>query len=243
MSPKYPKPVFDASLLEEFSGAPFFLGTPFSDEDRAMIRSAASLVPGLAGLLGRHCEIIVHSLEDPARSTIAAANETLSHRTVGSPIQRQGLLVLKESAQGKAVPYFGKSERGQRLKAVIIPIVNAHGRCLGGVSLAVNLDAPINDFIRAFTPSSETPQEENRVFGASPTGIDAEVDSAVRRADALFGEKDKNRAKSVISELYEKGVFNYRGAVQTVSEKTGISPVTVYWHLRELKKAGKEMLP
>ncbi len=237
MSPKHPMPAFDPSLKDEFSGAPFFLGTPFTVEDRAMIRSAASLVPGLSALLGRHCEIIVHSLEDPAHATVAAANETLSRRTVGSPIQRQGLVVLRDATQGKTAPYFGRSERGQKLKAVVIPIVNGRGRCLGSISLAINLDAPINDFLSAFTPSSETPQEENRIFGSSPTGIDDEVDAAVRLADERFGRKDRSRAKAVISDLYEKGIFNIRGAVQTVSEKTGISPITVYWHLRELKKA------
>ena len=225
-----------AGFLEKYSGPPFFIGQPFTDEDRAMIKAVADLVPVLSGLLGKQCEIIVHSLEHPEHAAVAVANIRLSRRALHSPIQEQGLLTLREKMEDGNTAYFCKSEHGQRLKAAVYPIVNRNGRCIGGLSIALNLDSPLSDMLKCFTPSEEQ-QEQNRIFGSGMVDIRSVVEDVVRSFDETRSSNDRNRAKTIIAELMEKRIFNYRSAVQIVSECTGISPVTVYWHLRELKKS------
>ena len=205
-----------------------------------MVRAAADLAPTLASLLGKHCEIIVHSLEDPDHAAIAVANARLTSRALHSPIQEQGLLTLQEKMADGGAAYFCRSERGQRLKAAVFPIVNGEGRCLGGLSLALNLDAPFAELMQALTPGAGGGQEQGRVFGRGPVDIEETVARAVRNADRDFGGKSRNRAKAIIAELHEKGIFKVRNAVQIVGERAGISPATVYWHLRELKKQDGE---
>ncbi len=223
-------------LYKEFSGAPFFLGTPFSDSDRAMVRAIADLVPTLSGLMGRHCEIIVHSLEDPEHAAVAAANASLSNRTLRSAIQRGGLLTLREKMESGSEAYFCRSVLGQRLKAAVYPIVNAQGRCLGGLSIALNIDTPFFDLVHSLISGDGRQKEQTRIFGSGPVDLRQAVGEAAAHADSELGKNHRNRAKFIITELYKSGMFNYRGAVQAVSELTGISPVTVYWHLRDLKK-------
>jgi len=225
-------------LCKEFSGPPFFLGKPFSESDRAMVRAIADLVPTLAGLMGKHCEIIVHSLEDPEHAAIAAANASLSKRSPGSPIQRGGLLTLREKMESGSEAYFCRSVLGQRLKAAVYPIVNEEGRCLGGLSIALNIDTPFFDLVHSLISGDGPQKEQTRIFGAGPVDIRHAVEEAAALADRELGENHRNRAKFIIAELQKSGMFNYRGAVQAVSELTGISPVTVYWHLREMKKEG-----
>lgn len=226
---------FNKELLEEFSGAPFFLGTPFSDEDRAVIGSVVGLVPMLSTLLGKHCEIVVHSLEDPAHAVVAAANARISRRSVGDPIQREGLTTLLEKMNDQKA-YFCRGSEGQALKAGISPLCNARGRCLGSLAVAMNLEAPLADVVASLSPGKEHVREEMRIFGAGPVRLEEVIAQTCEKMGAKSGVPARNRAKAVIAELYEKGVFNYRNAVPLVSSYTGISTVTVYWHLRELRK-------
>ena len=229
---------FDPTLPERFSGAPFFLGTPFSDEDRAIMNSIAALVPTLSTLLGKHCEIVVHSLEDPAHAVIASANARLSHRELGNPIQQEGMETLLEKMERKEA-YFCRGRAGQRLKVDISPVMNAHGRCLGSLSIALNLEAPFIDIVSQLSPEEVHNREEMRIWGTGPVKLEDMIAKTCAEVDARHGISGRNRAKRIIAELYGKGVFNHRNAVPLVSEYTGISTVTVYWHLRELKKEGE----
>ena len=229
---------FNRALLERFSQAPFFLGTPFSDEDRAIMNSVAALVPTLSTLLGKNCEIVVHSLEDPEHSVIASANARLSLRNVGDPIQQEGLETVLEKID-KREAYFCRGRAGQRLKVGISPVMNAHGRCLGSLSIALNLEAPFIDIVSQLSPEEVHNREEMRIWGTGPVKLEDIIAKTCAEVDARHGISGRNRAKRIIAALHEKGVFNHRNAVPLVSSYTGISTVTVYWHLRELKKEGE----
>ena len=37
---------------------------PFTDEDRTILISYKAVVDGVSALIGEHCEIVLHSLED-----------------------------------------------------------------------------------------------------------------------------------------------------------------------------------
>lgn len=226
---------FNRALLEQFSQAPFFLGTPFSEEDRAIMQGIAALVPTLSTLLGKHCEIVVHSLEEPEHAVIASANALLSQRKVGDPIQQEGLETLLEKID-KREAYFCRGKAGQRLKVGISPVMNPHGRCLGSLSIALNLEAPFIDIVSQLSPEEVHAREEMRIWGTGPVRLEDVIAETCAAVDAKYGISGRNRAKRIIAELYEKGIFNHRNAVPLVSSHTGIAPVTVYWHLRELKK-------
>ena len=43
---------------------------PFTDEDRAILISYKAVVDGVSALIGKHCEIVLHSLEDIEHSAI-----------------------------------------------------------------------------------------------------------------------------------------------------------------------------
>ena len=59
---------------------------PFTDEDRTILISYKAVVDGVSALIGEHCEIVLHSLEDIEHSAICIANGHNTNRQVGSPI-------------------------------------------------------------------------------------------------------------------------------------------------------------
>ncbi|MGL4907332.1 MAG: PAS domain-containing protein, partial [Plesiomonas sp.] len=59
---------------------------PFTTLDHDILRSYEAVVDGLAALIGTHCEIVLHSLEDLNHSAVRIANGDITGRTIGSPI-------------------------------------------------------------------------------------------------------------------------------------------------------------
>lgn len=59
---------------------------PFSQTDHEILKSYEVVVDGLAMLIGGHCEIVLHSLEDLKCSAVRIANGEHTGRKIGSPI-------------------------------------------------------------------------------------------------------------------------------------------------------------
>lgn len=236
-----PKHNDQEELKREFSQSPFFLGKEFSLEDKGIITAVKNMVPMLAALLGKYCEIIVHSLEDPAHAVVSVANADISHRKIGDPITRIGLETILSKVKDNSV-YFCHGQNGEQLKVGITPIINREGRILGSLSLGWNLDAPFTCFMANFSASADNNLEEDRIWGYGPVNIEDIIDEVCNDINAKKALPVKLKAKLIITELYHRGIFNYRSAAKLVSEKTGISVMTVYWHLREIKNspAGKQ---
>ena len=67
----------------------------FTDEDRTILNSYNAVVDGVSELIGEHCEIVLHSLEDIEHSAIHIANGHNTNRQVGSPIIALALRSLR----------------------------------------------------------------------------------------------------------------------------------------------------
>ena len=84
---------------------------PFTDEDHAIINSYKAVVDGISALIGEHCEIVLHSLEDIEHSAICIANGHNTNRQVGSPITDLALRSLRNmesESVSKALFYTSK---------------------------------------------------------------------------------------------------------------------------------------
>lgn len=223
----------------EYAGSPFFLGKPFTDEDKAMIAGIQLIIPSLAEFLGQHCEVVLHSLEDPLHSVICAVNSSLSRRKEGDPIYNQGFLrILEVVKKKKKSLYFGKSISGIKVRAGIYPVINKQGRCLGSLSFGFNVETPLINILHDFYVENEVSNNSSN-FGPiiNIEKIVQEVSEQVQKDNNV---KNRARTKEVIRILVNKKVFEVRNAVNIVANLLGASPATVYWHLRELKQNSKK---
>ena len=87
---------------------------PFADEDRAILNSYRAVVEGVSALIGNHCEIVLHSLEDLEHSAICIANGHNTNRQEGSPLTDLALKSLhnmKTDSVSKAIFYPYKKWR------------------------------------------------------------------------------------------------------------------------------------
>ncbi|WP_458734278.1 helix-turn-helix transcriptional regulator [Zobellella taiwanensis] len=219
----------------------------FSQQDRQLLASYAGLVDGLAAMFGRHCEIVLHSLEDPERSVIHIANGSHSGRGPGSPLSEQALRWLPELERQQlnhSPAGFVQSRLGAPVKSSTLAIRNGEGELIGLLCLNLHLSAPLHEFMADFTPQVAEPPE------MSPENFSNNVEELVtltveRTIEAINADPDvANNAKNkqIVTTLYEKGIFDIKDAIAMVSSKLNISKHTVYLYIRQKKRDEDESI-
>ncbi len=232
-----PTDSFGADVIVE---SDFIEVNPFTVQDRVILKSYEAVVDGLAALIGQHCEIVLHSLEDLNTSAIKIANGENTGRQVGSPITDLALRMLRDiegSERNFSRAYFTRAKGNTLMKSITVAIRNADNRVIGLLCININLDAPFSQVLQAFMPTEEARQAVSSVNFASD--VDELVDQTVERtieeinADKSVSNNTKNR--QIVMELYDKGIFDIKDAINRVADRLNISKHTVYLYIRQRK--------
>jgi predicted transcriptional regulator YheO len=213
---------------------------PFTEFDHHILQSYEAVVDGIASLIGNYCEIVLHSLEDINKSAVKIANGENTGRKVGSPITDLALQMLKDIQRSKrnfSRSYFTRAKGGVLMKSITIAIRNGDQRIIGLLCININLDAPFSQVLQSFMPSEEANEAASSVNFASD--VDELVDQTVKRtidevnADKEVGNNAKN--KQIVMDLYDKGIFDIKDAINRVADQLNISKHTVYLYIRQRK--------
>ncbi|KMV30595.1 hypothetical protein AB733_11620 [Photobacterium swingsii] len=212
----------------------------FTEHDYIILRSYEAVVDGLAALIGPFCEIVLHSLADINTSAIKIANGENTGRKVGSPITDLALRMLRDiegSERNFSRAYFTRAKGGSLMKSITIAIRNGDNIIIGLLCINVNLDAPFAQILQSFMPTDEAKQAASTVNFASD--VDELVDQTVERtieeinADKNVSNNAKNR--QIVMELFDKGIFDIKDAINRVADRLNISKHTVYLYIRQRK--------
>ena len=187
---------------------------PFDQTDFDILKSYEAVVDGLAMLIGSHCEIVLHSLQDLKCSAIRIANGEHTGRKIGSPITDLALRMLHDmtgadSSVSKC--YFTRAKSGVLMKSLTIAIRNREQRVIGLLCINMNLASSVEDLV---TQTLEFTIEEVN-------------------ADRNVSNNAKNR--QIVLNLYEKGIFDIKDAINQVADRLNISKHTVYLYIRQFK--------
>ncbi|HHE3467118.1 TPA: transcriptional regulator [Pasteurella multocida] len=215
---------------------------PFTEEDKTILHSYRAVVDGVSALIGRHCEIVLHSLEDLEHSTICIANGHNTNRQIGSPLTDLALKSLHNmQTDSVSKPYFTRAKNQGLMKSVTIAIRNKRQRIIGLLCININLDVPVSEFMQAFMPTQAEAEASSVNFASSVEELVAQtVEKTIEEvtADRLVANNNKNR--QIVISLYEKGIFDIKDAINLVAERLDISRHTVYLHIRQLKQDSDE---
>ena len=211
---------------------------PFADEDRAILNSYRAVVEGVSALIGNHCEIVLHSLEDLEHSAICIANGHNTNRQKGSPLTDLALKSLHNMKTDSVLkPYFTRIKNGGLMKSVTIAIRNKNQRIIGLLCININLDVPLSQFIQALMPSNPMGETSSVNFASSVEELVSQtVEHTIEEvnADRLVANNNKNR--QIVVSLFEKGIFDIKDAINLVADRLDISRHTVYLYIRQIKQ-------
>ncbi len=216
---------------------------PFSEHDLIILKSYEAVVDGIAGLIGPFCEIVLHSLENLDTSAIKIANGENTGRHVGSPITDMALKMLKDiegSQRNFSRAYFTKAKGGVLMKSITIAIRNGNNRVIGLLCININLDAPFSDVLQSFMPTEEAIDAASSVNFASDVVelVDQTVEQSIEDINADKSVSNNTKNRQIVMELYDKGIFDIKDAINRVAERLNISKHTVYLYIRQRKTEG-----
>lgn len=193
----------------------------------------------IAATFGRHCEVVIHDLSTPRNSVIYAVNNQVTGREVGQSFDHliKQVLLSKKFKGDMTANYKTVTEDGREVKSSTALIRDAEGTVIG--ALCVNYDlsamAPVKAFLDDFLPPAEEPTSPPAPPVENVVAIvDDLIEKIISQADtASMKKKEKIQ---LIEFMESKGVFLIKGAIDKVAARLGISRVTVYSYLDEIRK-------
>ena len=210
----------------------------FTDEDRTILNSYKAVVDGVSALIGEHCEIVLHSLEDIEHSAICIANGHNTNRQVGSPITDLALRSLRNmQSESVSKPYFTRAKGNVLMKSVTIAIRNKNQRMIGLLCININLDVPVSQFIQSFMPTIDNDETSSVNFASSVEDLVLQtVEKTIEEVNVDRNVANNNKNRQIVVSLYEKGIFDIKDAINLVAERLNISRHTVYLYIRQIKQ-------
>ncbi|KAE9527638.1 transcriptional regulator [Testudinibacter aquarius] len=217
---------------------------PLTLVDKQILRSQEPVLTMLKNLLGNDCEVVLHSLADLQCSVIKIVNSHLTDRAVGAPITSTALNMLKQMTEEKTFvtdAYFTHAKNGQKMRSITQAVLGENDRIIGLLCVNLSLDTPLHDFM-SFLLSTNTTQVQSATVNEIKNGelfaenIDDLFNQTAEKVidrishDPTIGVNNKN--KLIITELYQQGLFELKGATKVIANLLGISTHTVYLHLR-----------
>jgi len=216
-NPFNPGELTDFDLLEQ---------RPFEQADYDILKSYEAVVDGLAMLIGSHCEIVLHSLEDLKCSAVRIANGEHTGRKVGS----HGA----DSNVSRA--YFTRAKSGVLMKSVTIAIRNRQQRVIGLLCINMNLDVPFSQIMSTFMPPEMQQVDSSVNFASSVEDLVMQtLEFTIEEVSADRNVSNNAKNRQIVLNLYEKGIFDIKDAINQVAARLNISRHTVYLYIRQFK--------
>lgn len=214
--------------------------------DKAILNTVCGVTEGIAKIFGESCEVVVHSLEDIRHSVIKIVHGHVTGRQIGSPLTDLGVeMIAKANTITSDVigSYYSRTDKGKLLKCVTVVIRNSRQKLIGFLCINIDLSAAVPQFpAKIFSPqgyiksSSGVTTQLAEHFPSKVQDLISDIFKLVV-SDANKYKKLSltERNKMVVLQLYQRGVFNIKGAVDFVAAELGVSRYTVYNHIREAK--------
>lgn len=189
---------------------------------------------------GKNCEVAIHDLTQPESSVVYVANGTITGRKEGQSFDHliRQVLLSKKFKDDCTANYVFEAENGKKVKSSSVLIRNPEGEVIG--MLCINYDLTVSyliqeeliGFLPEITPNP-IPNEDGVPSQDVLTIIDELIDNIIKNADV--GNLKRKDNLEIINFMDEKGVFLVRGAIDKVAASLGLSKVTIYSYLDEVR--------
>ena len=194
----------------------------------------------IAEFVGPHCEVVLHSLESVQSSVVYIVNGHNTNRKLGSPMTDLGLKQVSEMRRsGNLITgnYFTHGRDGSLFKSISCGCTDSDNKLIGFLCINMNLDCPFPEIIKTMMPGvdnkSEVLEEQfNHDMDELLVTVTEQVINEVS-TDRAIPLKQKNRC--IVHELFDRGIFQIKGAPQYLADQLNVTKHSVYKYYREVK--------
>lgn len=198
---------------------------------------------------GEDCEVLLHDLTTPQHSVVYAANSRVTGRRVGESFRNLVPKALFSNEKGEPfVANYYYEHNGRLIRSSSLLIHDEKGALIG--ALCINVDSTHLREHRAWLQKALPDYDEKRLGQGecpffepeAPVEGDRNVQEMVYDLiDKILAESAENLATKerrieVIRFMNDRGIFLMKGALERVADRLGISKVTVYSYLDEVRR-------
>ncbi|WP_300369837.1 helix-turn-helix domain-containing protein [Brachyspira sp.] len=212
----------------------------YTKEDYAILNSYKQFSESLGVYLGENVEIVLYSFENDEYTILFVVNEYLKNKKIGDVISDKDKNVLNELLNNNLLykNYFLETVIGECQKINYMIIKNSDEVPIAMIVMSWYYDTSLINTLKIFIPDNindNIKDKQNRKSEDIILDAIKKVMSTVDKSEV--GPSVYN--KTIIKKLFNQGIFEFKEAVQLVSNYLNISHHTVYLHLRSIKKRKK----
>jgi len=197
----------------------------------------------LAEVMGEHCEIVLHDIEDFENSIVAIENNHISGRKIGDSLTDLALNVLKDEENLECnylANYDGKTYDGKELRSSTYFIRDENEKVIAMLCINIDLSRYIEarDLLNTMIGKRNDIEENNtdKNFAENFTSsieelIDSMIENSIGSKSIPPNRMTAEEKKEITKKLDKRGVFLLKNSVSKVAKKLQTSEATVYRYL------------
>ena len=195
----------------------------------------------IAQTIGDDCEVVLHDLENPQQSVVYIVNNRVTGRQVGQSFDHlvPQVILSKKLDHDIVTNYYFHTADGRLIKSSTALLKDFGGKVVG--ALCINIDttkiSQQIEWLQSLMPGTEENAAPAEVSQEELTHVSEIVTDLI---DKIIGDKDMARLRreeklELIRFMDQRGIFLLKGAVDQVGSRMGISRVTVYSYIDEVR--------
>lgn len=211
-------------------------------EIEKILESFIPIAKSTAKMFGPNCEVVIHDLTNPQASVMFTVNNHVTGREVGQSFDHLVKTVLqsKDFKEDHLAGYTFTTEDKRTIRSSTSLIRDSKQKVIGAFCINFDVEAlyQMQHFMDTFF-SPPVDVQENR----TPSSED-EIENVEEIVDQLIQQIIQNSVHPVMKRhekvelirfMDEKGIFLMKGSVEKVASLLGVSKVTVYSYLDDIK--------
>ncbi|MBR8464838.1 PAS domain-containing protein [Campylobacter sp. faydin G-140] len=190
---------------------------------------------------GSHCEVVLHDITTPQNSVVYVTG-SVTDRQVGQSFDHliTQVILSKDFKDDLTANYFFTAQNGKPIKSSTALIRDANGEVVGAVCLNIDISLANAAFLnlQEFLGKAEI-QNTQKKSENEPDNVMKILENLIDKIISKNNNKKlkKDEKKELVAFMDKKGVFAIKGAIDMVAARLGVSKVTIYGYIDEIKKA------
>ncbi|WP_427127864.1 helix-turn-helix transcriptional regulator (plasmid) [Priestia megaterium] len=214
-------------------------------EARQILNSYIPIAKTIAKMFGSQCEVVIHDLTQPQSSVIFTMNNHVTGREIGQSFDHlvKQVLLSDDFKEDHLAGYDIETADHRTIKSSTTLIRDTQQQVIGALCINCDINPMLQmremlDTLISGNTVKKIRHEKVKEQDDSIENVEEIADQLIQKIIANSPHPFMKRHEKIelIRFMDEKGIFLMKGSVEKVAEQLGISKVTVYSYLDEVKK-------
>ncbi|MCI2256197.1 helix-turn-helix transcriptional regulator [Domibacillus sp. PGB-M46] len=211
------------------------------EEIKKVLESFIPIAKSTAKMFGPNCEVVIHDLMNPQASVMFTVNNHVTGREIGQSFDHLVKTVLQSEdfKEDYLAGYTFVTEDNRTIRSSTSLIRDSKQKVIGAFCINFDVEAlnQMQQFMNNFLSTPVEVQENKTKSNDDIENVEGIVDQLIQQIiqNSVHPVMKRHEKIELIRFMDEKGIFLMKGSVEKVASLLGISKVTVYSYLDEIK--------